>query len=393
MQFSQLTDRIGGEGVAAWDLHEKACLDSAAGKDVIILSVGDPDFATPKPIVEQAIAALYRGETHYEHAMGRLELRDLIAKQYQSTCSVNLSSENVMMFSGAQNALFSTSLCLLNTGDDVLVLDPMYVTYEATLRASGANLVSVIQPAENGFRLDAEAVRASITEKTKVMLITNPNNPTGVLMSYQELQQICEIALENDLWVISDEVYSNLVFDGEFHNIAHMPGMFERTVTINSLSKSFAMTGWRVGWAVGPKELMKHFSNLSLCMLYGLSGFTQAAAYEAIAYQTQATVEIREIFRNRRDLVFEALSQIPKITVLKPQAGMFLMMDVHKLGLRSLEFANQLYQSTGVALLDAGAFGKACQGWVRISFTLDEQQLSEACHRICQFVEKIKSNS
>jgi len=388
MQFSQLTQRINGEGAAAWDLHEVAVQAEAAGEDVILLSVGDPDFTTPSEITQAAIAALESGDTHYQLVTGRPEVRQLIAKQFQTTNIESLSADHVMLFAGAQNALFAASLCLLDAGDEILALDPMYVTYEATIRASGAELIAVPQPADNGFRFDVTAAREAITPKTKAILITNPNNPTGVMMSEIEIQSICDLAIEHNLWVITDEVYNLLVFEGQHISIAHRPGMFERTVTLNSLSKTYAMTGWRVGWAIGPKTLIEHFSNLGMCMLYGLSGFTQAAAYTALHTSQAASERIRATFKQRRDLVFSALEGNPLTPILKPQAGMFIMMDVRALGMNGLQFSEALYAATGVSVLDAGAFGKATYGWVRISYTVNEAMLTDACARIRGFVEQ-----
>ena len=390
MQFSQLTNRINGEGAAAWDLHEIATDAAAAGEDVIVLSVGDPDFATPKVITQAAIEALQGGDTHYQSVNGRPEVRQVIAEQFQSAQMTDqgqqLSADNVMLFAGAQNALFAASLCLLDPGDEVLALDPMYVTYEATLCASGATLVAVPMSSDNGFRFDANAAQAAITAKTKAILITNPNNPTGVMMSDNEIDAICDLAIKHDLWVMADEVYGQLIFEGEHISIAQRPGMFERTVTLNSLSKTYAMTGWRVGWAIGPVALIEHFSNLGLCMLYGLPGFTQAAAYVALQQSHAQSELIRATFKQRRDIVFGALSNIKAAPILKPSAGMFIMMDVRALSMNGLEFANALYNSTGVAVLDAGAFGKVSYGWIRISFTVDDALLLEACKRIRSFI-------
>jgi len=212
-------------------------------------------------------------------------------------------------------------------------------------------------------------------------------------MSDSEIDSICDLAIRHDLWVIADEVYDQLIFEGEHISIAHRPGMFERTVTLNSLSKTYAMTGWRVGWAIGPTALVDHFSNLGLCMLYGLAGFTQAAAYTALKESQAESEHIRVTFKQRRDLVYEALKNIKATPILKPSAGMFIMMDVRALGMSGLEFANALYEATGVAVLDAGAFGKTSYGWVRISFTVDNAVLLEACKRIRGFIDQCQQDN
>jgi len=279
---SSFTTRISGDGAAAWDTHVKANQALAKGDDVIILSVGDPDFSTPAPIVESAIDALRAGDTHYAATAGRTELRLAIAKDFTDRTGVPLNLDNVFVFAGTQNALFASSLVLLEGGDEVIALEPMYVSYEASLQLGGAKLVTVPQPAENGFRPDPALIESAITDATKVLVITTPNNPTGVALTRDELQQIADIAIKHNLWVISDEVYTDIVFDGEHHCLAALPGMAERTITINGLSKSHAMTGWRVGWSIAPTELADHFDNLSLCMLYGIPGFVQHAALHAL---------------------------------------------------------------------------------------------------------------
>ena len=290
------------------------------------------------------------------------------------------------MFAGTQNALFSTSLILLDHGDEVIALEPMYVSYEACLQIGGARMVPVAQPAENDFRPDINLIEAAINERTKAIVITTPNNPTGVVMTYDELAAIAKLAVEHDLWVISDEVYTDVIFEGEHISIASLPGMAERTVTVNSLSKSHAMTGWRSGWSIAPKILAKHYDNLALCMLYGLPGFIQEAAVHALTDERDASLKMRDIYRRRRDLVCDELAKARHLPVLKPEAAMYVMVDVRHYFDNGNEFSQALYHATGVSVLDAGAFGKSAYGWVRISFTLSDASLKDACQRIVQFL-------
>ena len=250
MRFSPLVDRIGGPSVAAWDIHAAAVEAFRRGEDVILLSVGDPDFATPEPVTEAAVAALRGGDTHYSDIPGRRHLRASIAAMLSATCGP-LGADNVIVTAGAQNALFCASLCLLSAGDEAIVLEPMYLTYEAALSLTGARLVRVPMPAATGFRPDATAVEAAVTPRTRAIVLTTPNNPTGVVMTRAELEAIASVARRHDLVVIVDEVYALLVFEGEHVSIASLPGMAERTVTIGSLSKSHAMTGWRVAGSPG----------------------------------------------------------------------------------------------------------------------------------------------
>jgi len=386
MRFSPFVERIGGEGAEAWAIHSAAKAAMAEGADVIMLSIGDPDFSTPDMINAAAKSGLDAGDTHYTDIVGNPPLRAAIAAQHRRVNGQPVGPENVMAFAGAQNALFAASMCLTGPGDEVIALEPMYVTYEATIRASGATLVTVSQPESNGFRPDLAAIEAAVTPRTRAIYITNPNNPTGVMMTRGELEGIADIARRHDLWVVSDEVYSTLTFEGTHVGIASLPGMAERTATISSLSKSHAMTGWRVGWVVGPEELIGHLAKLGLCMLYGLPGFIQSAATKAINDGAQEVERMRGIYLRRRDLVYRELADAPGMKVLRPEAGMFLFADIRETGLSSTEFAWGLYRATGVSVLDASAFGKTAAGFLRISYTIGEEELLEGCRRIRSYL-------
>jgi len=381
---SSFTKRISGDGAAAWDTHVKANQALAEGEDVIVLSVGDPDFSTPAPIVESAIDALRDAAT-----AGRTELRLAIANEFTDRTGVQLQLDNVFVFAGTQNALFASSLVLLESGDEVIALEPMYVSYEASLQLGGAKLVTVPQPAENGFRPDPALIESAITDATKALVITTPNNPTGVALSKAELQQIADIAIKHNLWVISDEIYTDIIFDSEHHCIAALSGMAERTITINGLSKSHAMTGWRVGWSIAPTELAEHFDNLSLCMLYGIPGFIQHAALHALKHERNASEAMRDTYKRRRDLVCAELAKANTLPILKPEAAMYVMADVRSFGMTSGEFVRALYEAKGVSVLDAGAFGPSAEGWIRISYTLDEKTLETGCQRIVEFIRTL----
>lgn len=388
MRFSPFVERIAGHGVAAWDIHHAAFDAERDGEDVIILSVGDPDFPTPHFITDAAVQALRSGDTHYTDVAGRPSLRQAIAARYTERLGRPVQADNVITVAGAQNALFVTSLCLLQAGDEVIVLDPMYVTYEATLKASGATLVRVTCEADGGFRPDLERLAAAVTPRTRAIFVSNPNNPTGVMLSAQELQAIADLAIAHDLWVVVDEVYESLCYEREHVSLASLPGMQRRCVIICSLSKSHAMTGWRIGWIIAEPTLIGHAETLMLSMLYGLPGFVMEAALAGVLAHDEVTNGMREIYRRRRDLVVDALSNCPGISVLKPDAGMFVLVDVRATGLSSLDFAWRLFREAKVSVLDAAAFGEPAQGFVRLSFTLSEERLAEACLRIKDFVGK-----
>lgn len=393
MRYSSLVDRVKGDAADVWDSHYRAQADKDRGEDVIVLSVGDPDFDTPEGITEAAVSALRGGDTHYTSVVGVDEFRDNIAKRYRSEFGEGIGADNVIVTSGAQNALFIASMCITEKDDEVIVLQPMYVTYEATVQASGAKLVPVVLDEPSGFRLNVEHLKAAITSKTKAIYFATPSNPTGISLSQRELKSIAELAIEHDLWVVSDEVYSDLVFDSEFFHIASLPGMAERTITLGSLSKSYAMTGWRIGWALGPKEFIDNAAKLALCMLYGLPGFLQQGGIYALEKAQQDIVNMREAYRGRRDLLIQKFDCIPGLKSLKPDAGMFLMVDVRGTGLTAPEFVSQLYQHSKVSVLDATAFGASAKGYVRVSFAVDESVLLDASNRIAAFVSSLNSNS
>ena len=389
MKYSSRVEGLQGRRTSAWEIHRVAQQAAAKGEDVIVLSVGDPDFATPAPIVERAIDALRGGDTHYSAVSGRDPLRAAIASEHSRMSGVAVAPANVILTAGAQNGVFATSLCLLEAGDEVIVPEPMYLTYEACVRVAGATLVPVPVDPARAFHLDCDALERAVTSRTKAIFFATPCNPTGVVMPRADLERIARVACEHDLWVLSDEVYADLTFEREHVSIMSLPGMAERTVTLGSLSKSHAMAGWRVGWAIGPTQLIEHMGRLALAMLYGLPGFIQQAAQTALQEKARIVDEMREIYRRRRDVVFEHLSRIPRLRCLLPEAGMFMMVDVSGTGLDTMDFTWRLFRAQGVSVLDASAFGETANGFVRLGFVVDEARLAEACKRIAAFVATV----
>jgi aspartate/methionine/tyrosine aminotransferase len=382
MKYSPLVKRIGGEGADAWLTHYDASAARDRGEDVIILSVGDPDLDTPPAVVAKAIERLRAGDTHYCPARGRLAVRESIAASHAKRTGQTTHAANVVFLSGAQNALFVASMCISGPGDELISFDPMYPTYPATLRASGARMVRA--PTQDNFRPDLGALAALITEQTRAIVWATPNNPTGVILNEPELQAIGELAERHDLWLISDEVYAGLAPGG------HIPGLAarlpDRVITLGSLSKSHAMTGWRAGWLVGPEELAAHAESLLMCMLFGAPGFIQEAAITALSMAPEAERRIRDYCEARRTRMVAGLAGIPRIRTLVPQAGMFMLVDVRQTGLSGYEFMRALYESQRVSVLDGAAFGLETAGFVRLCFATDEATIDSACERIGRFV-------
>ena len=381
MKFSPLVDRISGDGAAAWLTHYQAVAARERGEDVIILSVGDPDLHTPAPVVEHAIRQLRAGDTHYVPAAGRLALRQAIARMHAARCAQPVSADNVVYLAGAQNALFVASLCVAGAGDEVITFEPLYPTYPATIEVSGARLVRA--PATANWRPDLSALEHLISPRTRAILWASPNNPSGVVLSDSELEVIAQLATRHDLWLIADEVYAGLAPLGRVPSLAsRLP---EHVVSLGSLSKSHAMTGWRAGWLIGPRELARHAEHLAMCMLFGLPGFIQEAAITALELAPEAEARARAYCAVRYERFAAGIGDIAALQALRPDAGMFTLIDVSATGLSGAEFMRALYDSERVSVMDGAAFGQAAAGCVRVCFATDEATLDAACERLRRF--------
>ncbi|WP_226702737.1 pyridoxal phosphate-dependent aminotransferase [Microbulbifer elongatus] len=387
MKYSDVTRRIAGEGSSAWDIHFRAQERLAAGEDVVILSVGDPDFATPAPIVDTACAELRSGATHYADHRGEPELQQVLAERHSAKSGLAVEPEQVVVVAGAQCGLYVAAQCLLNPGDEIIVPEPMYVTYEAFLQATGARVVNVPLQPERHFNLDPAAIAAKVTDRTRAILINSPHNPTGAAVDEDTWRALADVCRQHDLWLITDEVYADLMFEGEHFHPAQLPGMRERTVTVSSLSKSHAMTGWRLGWVIGPREFASHAGNLTLCMLYGSPAFVQRAAVTALTAELPELETMHQAYRRRRDLMVARVAAMPGIRCHTPAGGMFMMLDIRALGVSAETFAARLLDEFGVSVLVGEAFGPSARGHVRASFCVSEEDLEKACARISACAE------
>ncbi len=387
MKFSALVERISGEGADAWLTHYEARADADRGLDVVILSVGDPDIDTPPAVVERAIQALHAGDTHYTPAGGREPLRRAIAALHASRTGQVVGPDQVTVLSGGQNALFAASLCLAGPGDEVIALDPMYTTYPATIEVGGARLVRVQLRAERDFRFDAQDFRAAVTPRTRAVFLTTPNNPTGVTLSAADLAVVAELAERHDFWIVVDEVYAGIAPGGRVPGLAAT--LAHRVVSIGSLSKSHAMTGWRVGWMVAPRDLIVAVEALTMCMLFGLPGFVQEAAVAAIGLSAQCEEHVRSYLTERGTLMAGLLAGVPGARGWLPDAGMFMLLDVRATGLSSGDFMRALYAEQKVSVVDGAAFGRATDGFVRLSFATQPELIREGCRRIRLFCERL----
>lgn len=387
MIYSPLVQRVAGEGTQAWVTHGEARAAQERGEDVIILSIGDPALETPAPVLQRMIERLQAGDVRYTPAAGRMPLREAIARAHAVRSGQAVSADNVIFLSGAQNALFTASLCIAGSGDEVLALEPLYPSYPATIRASGAELVRVATSAERGFRMDVAQVEAAITRRTRALFFATPNNPSGVIASEDDLKAIGDLVERHSLWVVADEVYAGLAPGGRVPSLAaRLP---EQVITISSLAKSHSLPGLRAGWLVGPEALIKHAEALAMCMLFGLPGFIQEAAEAALRHSASAESRIRAFCATQRDMLLGGLSDLPGIRCLAPDAGMFTLIDVRPTGMSGYDFMRALYAAERVSVLDGGAFGRETGGFVRLCFAADDATLREAIVRIRRFVTSL----
>ncbi|CAN5790703.1 arginine--pyruvate transaminase AruH [soil metagenome] len=389
MRYSKIVHRLDGSGYHAWDVHGKAKAMLAQGADVILLTIGDPDFATPSPIIDTAIASLRQGRTHYTPSLGEMPLRTAIAAHHQKTSGQATTSANVAVVAGAQCGLYVAAMAVLQTGDEVILPEPVYSTYEPVVGATGATPVYVKLRRELGFHFDPVEMAAAITPRTRAILINTPHNPTGAMLHPEELEALADLSTRHDLWIISDEVYSNFSYTRPHLSPANLPALAERSIVISSLSKSHAMTGWRLGWTIAPAELTNHIGNLLAAMLFGQPPFIQDAALHALTHELAEAKQMRDTYRARRNLVCTALNEAGNVNCYEPEGGMYVLVDVRKTGMSSYDFGHALLEAEKVGLLPGEAFGTTLAGYLRLSLTAPEATLAEACQRIQRFAASL----
>lgn len=370
---------------SSWDIHDVALEMMGKGDDVIVLTVGDSDFASPKAAVDAVGEALARGRTYYTAPAGDPPLRAAIARQQSAMIGREIAPDQVVVTVGAQNALLIAALCLLDPGDEVIVPEPLYSTYPGTLALAGARTIAVASPAENGFHPPAASIAAAVTPRTKAIFLATPNNPTGAVYSQDELRQIGDICKKHDLWLVSDEVYSGIVYEGRHFSAGRLIDIAERTAIIGSLSKSHAMAGWRLGWMVAPPALARHAAKVSTWITFGIPTFIQDAAVVALETQPEGMPELKEAYARRRRLFCDRLMNVPGLVPHWPEGGMFVMLDVRGSGVPAYEYAMGLVREKRVALVPADDFGASAQGYLRVNLGAADELIEEAALRIAEY--------
>jgi arginine:pyruvate transaminase len=388
LRFSPLVDRIAGKGAGTWAIHFEAARQRADGRDVLLLTVGDPDQAPPPAVIEATIAALRAGHTGYSPIIGAGKARAAIAGRVERRTGTACGAENIVLVPGTQAGLYSALQCLAGPGDEVIALEPTYATYAAVAGACGARLVTVPLRPETGFHPDLAALAAAVTPRTRVLWINSPHNPTGAVLDRAELETIAALCRRHNLWLLSDEVYEDLAFARPHVSPRSLPEMAARTVVVSSLSKSHALPGFRFGWIVCPEPLVPHLFNLLLCMLYGGPPFIQEGVLPALVEDLPEVARLREDYRRRAALLAEIVAAAPGCRVIPPEGGMFLLLDVRGTGMSSEAFARALLDEEAVAVLPCDGFGPSAVGHLRLSLTSADDRLAEAGRRIVAFARR-----
>ncbi len=390
MKFSRASDRMAVDTSTLWGVHDRACALEAQGEDIILFSIGDPDLPTLPFIVDHAIDSLKAGRTHYSPGAGEIELRQAIAEIETGASGKTTGVDQIVVHPGGTNAIFTTLSCFLNEGEDIVIPSPMYVGYQGLLGAIGANVIDVPLDTSNNFALDVESVKNAFTENTKVLFLNTPGNPAGNMITEQQLSELAAFCLEREVWIVCDEVYSMITFAQRHVSLLNAAKTLDNVVVVDALSKSHAMTGWRMGWTVSSEATAKRILDFGSGSVFGCCQFVQDAAAFALNNDEEYTRAIAEEYRVRRDYAVERIERIAGLTANSPQAGMFVMMNIQALNIHGLEFASGLLEHGGVSVLPGAAFGSITEYFVRLSLTHPVHVMSKAFDRIESYVATLE---
>ena len=353
------------------------------GKSIIHLEIGEPDFDTPEHIRDAAKQALDDGFTHYGASAGQMELREAIARHQTERQGYEVSADSVIVTPGGKPVMFFTIMALIEQGVEAIYPNPGFPIYESMIEYMGGTAVPLQLNEETGYNADIDNLRSLITPRTKLLIVNSPNNPCGSVIPESDLERIAAMAVEHDLVVLADEIYKDMYYGGQKHvSITKFPGMRERTVILDGFSKSYAMTGWRLGYGVFPDFLVEPITRLMTNSVSCTSVFSQMAAIAALEGPQDSVVAMMEEFTKRRDLVVEGLNSLPGITCLTPRGAFYAFPNIRGTGMSSQEFADKALYEAGVALLAGTAFGEFGDGYIRISFANSQENLREAIERL-----------
>jgi len=374
-------------------IENKAAEMKRAGIEVISLAAGQPDFVTPQHIREYAKKALDEGYTFYPPSQGLPELREAISEKVSKQNGIEADPKSeIIVTVGGKQGVFSTILALVNPTDEVIIADPSWVTYDPCIKLAGGKVVPVPVREQDQFRLMPDAISKAVTAKTKLVIINSPNNPTGSVLRREDVNGIAEIASDKDLFVLSDEIYEYLVYDNLRHySMASLPGMRERTVTVNGFSKAYSMTGWRLGYLVGPKEIVQHILAIHEHSVTGPASFAQKAAAEALndPRSEQSIETMVTEFAKRRNVIVEGLNKIPGVSCLKPSGAFYAFANISALKKSSMDVASHLLEKGRVATVPGAAFGKQGEGFLRLSFANSKENIEKALNRMKEALKEL----
>ena len=387
LQLARRMSRLGTE--TAFEVLNKARALERQGKSIIHLEIGEPDFDTPANIVEAAVDALHKGWTHYGPSAGLPNLRQALADYVSRTRGVQVTPDEVVVVPGGKPIIFFSILSLVDDGDEVIYPNPGFPIYESMIRYVGGRAVPIALREERDFSLDVNELSALISDRTKLIIINSPQNPTGGVLSRRDIEQVAEVIGDRNIMVLSDEIYSRLLFDGGEHfSIMSVPGMQERTILLDGFSKTYAMTGWRMGYGVMRSELAAHMTRLMTNSNSCTASFTQVAGIEAIRGDQNSVDQMRDEFQRRRDMVVAGLNKIKGFSCRMPKGAFYVFPNITKTGWKSKALAEALLEQAGVAALSGTAFGEYGEGFLRFSVANSMDNLKLALERIDQWTRK-----
>ena len=387
MKLSSRQSRLGTE--TAFETLAKAKKLEAQGKDIVHLEIGEPDFDSPSYVIDAAKEALDQGFTHYGPSAGQPELRNAIAIHQGEFNGYSISPENVIVTPGGKPVMFFSLLALIEEGDEVIYPNPGFPIYESMINYSGGKPIPMKLEESKDFNANIDDLRKLVTDKTKMMIINSPNNPCGSVTTKHDLEQIAEIAIENDLIVLSDEIYKDMYYEGEHYSITKFDGMKERTIILDGFSKSYAMTGWRLGYGIFPDFLVEDITKLMTNSVSCTSVFSQMAAIAALEGSREFTINMMEKFKIRRDIIVNGLNSIEGISCRTPLGAFYAFPNISGTGMSSSNFADIALNEYGVALLSGTAFGEYGDNYIRISFANSEENLVKAIDRLNDMIKKL----
>jgi aspartate/methionine/tyrosine aminotransferase len=388
MPFARRMANLGTE--TAFEVLARARHLESMGRRIIHLEIGEPDFDTPAHIVEEGIKALRDGFTHYGPAAGLPETRAAIARYVSETRNVEVTPEWVVVTPGAKPVMFFTVFALVNDTDEVIYPDPGFPIYESVIRFVGAKPVPITLREENDFRMDIEEVTAAVTERTKLIIINSPQNPTGSVLTRHDLEVVGQLAVERGIYVLADEIYSQILYEGQFTSILHaVPEARDNVILLDGMSKTFAMTGWRLGWGVMRPELATAVARLQTNCNSCTASFSQKVIGPALFGPRDAVRHMCGEFRHRRDVIVEGLNQIEGIRCLRPAGAFYVFPNITALGLPARDVAGRLLEEAGVAVLAGTAFGPGGEGYLRLSYANSIENIREALTQIRNWVAKL----